>query len=354
MAKTGGAKSRFAGALKMPDLTPPPNLELDDKFTMKAPDSSDIVISACELVKVTELGRGGYGVVDEMQHPASGLTFAVKRIHSSINDESQKRMIVELDACMKSGSCPQSQLVHFYGAMYREGDVWICMEVMDISLDKFYRMCVDTKTPRPEPFIAKVALSVIEGLHFMKETMNLIHRDVKPSNILLNRQGQVKICDFGISGHLTNSVAKTLNAGCKPYMPPERIDGEFKEAYGVQADVWSLGITLVEIATGTHPYSKWKTPFEQLKEVVHKPPPTVDSSFGYSEDFHDFIALCLTKNFMQRPKYSTLLEHKFLAYAREIDSTFNMGNFVTMILDVSKMEQEQILQGLGGIEGTQA
>jgi len=145
----------------------------------------------------------------------------------------------------------------------------------------------------------------------MKETMNLIHRDVKPrwapcstscylinnqvgsfSNILLNRQGQVKICDFGkwsllipisiwvcyailcpipgISGHLTNSVAKTLNAGCKPYMPPERIDGEFKEAYGVQADVWSLGITLVEIATGTHPYSKWKTPFEQLKEVVHK------------------------------------------------------------------------------------
>ena len=88
--------------------------------------------------------------------------------------------------------------------MYREGDVWICMEVMDISLDKFYRMCVDTKTPRPEPFIAKVALSVrashcntmrkyipsrrqlppnfkvIEGLNFMKETMNLIHRDVKP------------------------------------------------------------------------------------------------------------------------------------------------------------------------------
>jgi len=341
MAKAAG-KLKFPGSIKLPPLTPPPTVNLDDKFLMKMDSGLDIVVAACELEKLKELGRGGYGVVDEMKHRPTGLIFAVKRIHSSINDESQKRMFVELDTCMRSGRC--QQMVRFYGAMFREGDVWICMEVMDISLDKFYRMCVDQSIPMPEPFIANVALSVVEGLNFMKETMSLIHRDVKPSNILLNRQGDVKICDFGISGHLTNSVAKTLNAGCKPYMPPERIDGEAKESYGVQADVWSLGITLVEIATGTHPYGKWKTPFEQLKQVVHEPPPRVDPKFGYSESFHNFLALCLTKNFHLRPKYNTLLEHKFLQDAR--NCTFNIGEFVSKILNLSKMESDQILQSL--------
>uniref|UniRef100_A0A914S429 mitogen-activated protein kinase kinase n=1 Tax=Parascaris equorum TaxID=6256 RepID=A0A914S429_PAREQ len=168
------------------------------------------------------------------------------RIHSSINDESQKRMLVELQACMKSDCCPQVN------------SFLLTMQLI-FHIILLFDLCK----------------LVVEGLNFMKEQMNLIHRDVKPSNILLNKQGSVKICDFGISGHLTNSVAKTVNAGCKPYMPPERIDGERKVAYDVRADVWSLGITLVEIASGSHPYAKWKTPFEQLKQQgsISKSPP---------------------------------------------------------------------------------
>lgn len=341
--------SRLAGKGKLGRLTMPkpesaPNLDLDDKCMMKFDDQgSEIEVRAQDLEKIEELGRGAYGVVEKMRHRETNIIMAVKRIHSSINDESQKRMLVELQACMKSDCCPQ--MVRFYGAMFREGDVWICMEVMDTSLDKFYRMTIDSGRRLPEMFIAKCALAVVEGLNFMKEQMNLIHRDVKPSNILLNKQGSVKICDFGISGHLTNSVAKTVNAGCKPYMPPERIDGERKVAYDVRADVWSLGITLVEIASGSHPYAKWKTPFEQLKQVVHEPAPRLARNLGYSDYFQDFVAHCLTKDYNQRPKYPDLLAHAFLEAARN-ERHFDMGAFIKEVMGVAERERESVLQGI--------
>ena len=94
-----------------------------------------------------------------------------------------------------------------------------------------------------------------------------IHRDVKPSNILIASNGTVKMCDFGISGYLVDSVAKTKEAGCKPYMSPERIDVMGSTNYDVKSDVWSLGISMIEIATGKFPYKVWTTPFEQLKQV---------------------------------------------------------------------------------------
>uniref|UniRef100_A0A158R410 mitogen-activated protein kinase kinase n=1 Tax=Syphacia muris TaxID=451379 RepID=A0A158R410_9BILA len=322
------SKPRRLPKITMPKYEETPTHNLDDFCKMKFDNQEQAVeVKAQDLKALEQIGRGAYGVVEKMEHVATGNILA--RIHSYVNDESQKRMLVELQACMKSDSCPQ--MVRFYGAMFREGDVWICMEVMDISLDKFYQTKYE-KGKLPEMFCAKVALSVTEGLNFMKKQMNLIHRDVKPSNILLSKQGCVKICDFGISGSLTNSVAKTINAGCKPYMPPERIDGDKKDSYDVRADVWSLGITLIEIATGSHPYSKWKTPFEQLKQVVHEAPPRLQSNLGYSTTFQDFVALCLTKDYNQRPKYPQLLDHGFLKVAKD-DTEFDIGKFITDALE---------------------
>uniref|UniRef100_A0AC35TV94 Protein kinase domain-containing protein n=1 Tax=Rhabditophanes sp. KR3021 TaxID=114890 RepID=A0AC35TV94_9BILA len=303
---------------------------LDDKCTMTFDKETTVEVSTLDLKKIEVLGIGSYGIVEKMVHSGTGRIIAVKRIHSISTDQNQKQMVVELDTLMKSECCPQ--MVQFFGAMYREGDVWICMEVMDTSLDKFYKICVDQKANLPEIFVAKVASAIVEGLHFMKEKMNLMHRDVKPSNILLNKKGDVKICDFGISGHLTESVAKTVQAGCKPYMAPERIqDGDSKSAYDVRADVWSLGISCVEICNGYHPYSQWRTPFQQLKQVVDEPAPLILKSLGYSDDLHDFVRLCLTKNYKDRPKYGVLLIHPFIEIAKT--SELDMGDYITKTLE---------------------
>ncbi|KAM9695082.1 dual specificity mitogen-activated protein kinase kinase 3 isoform 3-T3 [Trichechus inunguis] len=121
------------------------------------------------------------------------------------------------------------------------------MELMDTSLDKFYRKVLDKNMTIPEDILGEIAVSIVRALEHLHSKLSVIHRDVKPSNVLINKEGHVKMCDFGISGYLVDSVAKTMDAGCKPYMAPERINPELNQkGYNVKSDVWSLGITMPE------------------------------------------------------------------------------------------------------------
>lgn len=93
------------------------------------------------------------------------------------------------------------------------------MELMDTSLDKFYKFIYEKLKQRiPEPILAKITVATVKALNYLKEELKIIHRDVKPSNILLDRRGNIKLCDFGISGQLVDSIARTRDAGCRPYM----------------------------------------------------------------------------------------------------------------------------------------
>ncbi|XP_015665850.1 dual specificity mitogen-activated protein kinase kinase 6 [Protobothrops mucrosquamatus] len=274
-------------AFEQPQTSSTPPRDLDSKACINIGDKN-FEVKADDLEPISELGRGAYGVVEMMRHMPSGQIMAVKRIRATVNSQEQKRLLMDLDISMRTVDCHFT--VTFYGALFREGDVWICMELMDTSLDKFYKQVIDRGLTIPEDILGKIAVSIVKALEHLHSKLSVIHRDVKPSNVLINTQGQVKMCDFGISGYLVDSVAKTMDAGCKPYMAPERINPELNQkGYSVKSDIWSLGITMIELAILRFPYDSWGTPFQQLKQVVEEPSPQLPGD-KFSAEFVDFTS----------------------------------------------------------------
>ena len=201
----------------------------------------------------------------------------MKEIRLELDENKFKQIIMELEVLHK---CRSPYIIDFYGAFFSEGAVFICMENMDGgSIDKLYGGGI------PEGVLRKIAYGTIVGLKALKDDHDIIHRDVKPTNILVNSKGNVKLCDFGVSGNLVASIAKT-NIGCQSYMAPERIssgglqqtmDINGNATYGVQSDVWSLGLTILECAMGCYPYppETYNNIFSQLSvsQFPSRPPP---------------------------------------------------------------------------------
>ncbi|XP_028675075.1 dual specificity mitogen-activated protein kinase kinase 6 isoform X2 [Erpetoichthys calabaricus] len=333
MSLSKGGKKKNPGlklskeVFEQPAVPATPPRDLDSKACVTIGDKN-FEVKADDLEQISELGRGAYGVVDKMRHMPSGLIMAVKRIRATVNSQEQKRLLTDLDISMRTVDCLFT--VTFYGALFREGDVWICMELMDTSLDKFYKQVIEKGMTIPEDILGKITVSIVKALEHLHSRLQVIHRDVKPSNVLINTLGQVKMCDFGISGYLVDSVAKTMDAGCKPYMAPERINPELNQrGYNVKSDIWSLGITMIELAILRFPYDSWGTPFQQLKQVVEEPSPQLPAD-RFSREFVDFTSQCLKKNSMERPTYPELMQHQFFTLhdSKETD----VASFVKIIL----------------------
>lgn len=180
----------------------------------------------------------------------SGRVMAMKEIRLELDEAKFTTILKELVILHE---CSSPYIIDFYGAFFQEGAVYMCIEYMDGgSIDKIYAGGI------PEAVLRKITYCTIMGLKSLKDEHNIIHRDVKPTNILANTRGQIKICDFGVSGNLVASIAKT-NIGCQSYMAPERISGGGMTAgadgtYSVQSDIWSLGLTIIECAMGKYPY----------------------------------------------------------------------------------------------------
>ncbi|XP_042639471.1 dual specificity mitogen-activated protein kinase kinase 6 [Orycteropus afer afer] len=319
MTLLGTGKRRNPG-LKIPKEA----FEQPQTSSTKLLAQNNFEVKADDLEPITELGRGAYGVVEKMRHVPSGQIMAVKRIRATVNSQEQKRLLMDLDVSMRTVDCPFT--VTFYGALFREvGDPsFQPKENSNFNrsfLDDINTICTQGNL---------LGWHIVKALEHLHSKLSVIHRDVKPSNVLINALGQVKMCDFGISGYLVDSVAKTIDAGCKPYMAPERINPELNQkGYSVKSDIWSLGITMIELAILRFPYDSWGTPFQQLKQVVEEPSPQLPAD-KFSAEFVDFTSQCLKKNSKERPTYPELMQHPFFTL-HESKAT-DVASFVKLIL----------------------
>ncbi|KAF7364817.1 Ste7-like protein [Mycena venus] len=214
------------------------NLDLNNevKFDLRNEDLKDL----------HELGQGNGGSVKLVEHTPTGKIMAKKIVLIDAKPAVRKQILRELQIMH---NCHSKYIISFYGAFLADPNICICMEAMDKgSLDGIYKKI----GPIEIDVVGKVALAVLEGLTYLYDVHRIIHRDIKPSNILCNSQGEIKICDFGVSGELINSIADTF-VGTSTYMSPERIQGA---QYTVKSDVWSLGISLIELALGRFPFSE--------------------------------------------------------------------------------------------------
>uniref|UniRef100_A0AAQ5ZWV2 Dual specificity mitogen-activated protein kinase kinase 2 n=1 Tax=Amphiprion ocellaris TaxID=80972 RepID=A0AAQ5ZWV2_AMPOC len=161
--------------------------------------------------RICELGAGNGGVVNKECHKPSGIIMARKLIHLEIKPAIRNQIIRELQVLHE---CNSPYIVGFYGAFYSDGEISICMEHMDGgSLDQVLKEARRI----PEEILGKVSIAVLRGLAYLREKHQIMHRDVKPSNILVNSRGEIKLCDFGVSGQLIDSMANSF-VGTRSYM----------------------------------------------------------------------------------------------------------------------------------------
>ncbi|KZT12116.1 kinase [Laetiporus sulphureus 93-53] len=329
------------------------NLELNSqtKYDLRNEDLEDL----------QELGQGNGGSVKKVRHSPTGTIMAKKIVLIDAKPSVRKQILRELQIMH---DCNSTYIISFYGAFISDPNICICMEFMDKgSLDGIYKKI----GPIDIDVVGKVALAVLEGLTYLYDVHRIIHRDIKPSNILCNSQGQIKICDFGVSGELINSIADTF-VGTSTYMSPERIQGA---QYTVKSDVWSLGISLIELALGRFPFADSSSDdsdlsefegtlspsrpaplpkktkeqkdkkkkrksrgvslqgggmtmsiLELLQHIVNEPAPRLTPEGRFPKEAEDFVDSCLLKNPEQRRTPKDLLKHPFIERSRT--STFDL------------------------------
>ncbi|KAH8872677.1 Serine/threonine-protein kinase 10 [Schistosoma japonicum] len=263
---------------------------------------------------ISELGDGAFGKVYKTHKRGTDLCAALKRVEFDSEDELEDFM-VEIDIL---SNFKHENILSLHEVYIYDSKLWMYLELCGGgALDSIMETLEKGLT---EPQIRFISKEVLQGLGFLHEKL-IIHRDMKAGNILLTLNNEVKLADFGVSARLADEKQKRLTFIGTPYwMAPEVINCEtFKDApYNWKADIWSFGITLIELAQRRPPYNSIN-PTRVLLKISKSDPPTLSKPHLWSSKFKTFLARTLQKDPNQRPECKDLLLDPFVSDVTESD-----------------------------------
>mmetsp|Transcript_12803 Transcript_12803/g.14652 ORF Transcript_12803/g.14652 Transcript_12803/m.14652 type:complete len:650 (-) Transcript_12803:120-2069(-) len=268
------------------------------------------------------VGTGSFGSVYQAEHKVTHAMVAIKIIACEEGTGEDQRIKSEIDILSK---CDSPYIVGYFECFIKKPEssssspsfpipksgteMWIIMEyctggsMSDVLAEHFNGVMI------PEDVIRAVCASIILGLQYLHGVASVCHRDIKCGNVLLTQDAHIKLADFGVSAELTNTLHKRKTFVGSPYwMAPEVI----RECqYDGRADVWSLGITLIELAEGQPPHAN-VNPLRAIFVIPNRPAPTLADPDIWSPEMLDFVRSCCKKDPDQRQDSSVLANHPFV------------------------------------------